>query len=77
VKERDFDRFFLKKEWDFNTIKKVKEWERKSWGGVNGKETLTKFAKCKSKECVRERLSFNRLEREIKGFWQTREKERF
>jgi hypothetical protein len=32
-----------------------KEWEREAWGGVSGKDTLTKFVECKSERKVKER----------------------
>ncbi len=55
MKERDFDRFLKKEGWDSNTIERVKEWERKTWGGVSVKDTLTEFVKCKSRESVKKR----------------------
>ncbi len=33
----------------------MKEWKKEAWGGVNGKDTLIEFVKCKSRESVRER----------------------
>ncbi len=32
-----------------------RKWEKEAWGGVSGKDMLTKFAKCKSKRRVKEK----------------------
>jgi hypothetical protein len=57
----------------------MREWERKSLGGVSGKDMLTKSIKCKSSKSVKERLSSDILEKEKKRLWQIgkRKKEKY